>query len=132
MAAPKKRREAERELKKQGFGGRGSHEVWQNKDGKPIVVPTHGDEIAAGIWRSIQRQTGQPDRIFPGLRGHGERAAAGARGCRPPWAVAGPRISRPGPAVRKEVERLPPRPRRKLTQPARGRGGGPRTLLIGR
>jgi predicted RNA binding protein YcfA (HicA-like mRNA interferase family) len=65
MAAPKKRRDAERELKKKGFKplsgkrGKGSHEVWQNKDGVSLTVPTHGDEIAAGTWRSIDRQAGQ-------------------------------------------------------------------------
>jgi predicted RNA binding protein YcfA (HicA-like mRNA interferase family) len=60
MAAPKKRREAERELKKLGFEalpkrGKGSHEVWQNSEGVSITVPNHGDEIAAGTWRSIER-----------------------------------------------------------------------------
>jgi|1186.fasta_scaffold343600_3 predicted RNA binding protein YcfA (HicA-like mRNA interferase family) len=64
MAAPKKRREAERELKKQGFTkqpgrGKGSHEVWKNDKGVSLTVPNHGDEIAAGTWRSIERQAGQ-------------------------------------------------------------------------
>ncbi|MFI7064754.1 type II toxin-antitoxin system HicA family toxin [Kribbella sp. NPDC050124] len=64
MAAPKKRREAERELKKQGFEkqsgrGKGSHEVWKNESGVSVTVPNHGDEIAAGTWRSISRQVGQ-------------------------------------------------------------------------
>jgi predicted RNA binding protein YcfA (HicA-like mRNA interferase family) len=65
MAAPKKRRDAERELKKKGFEpvkgrGKGSHEVWQDKNGKSVVVPKHGDEIAAGTWRSIEKQAATP------------------------------------------------------------------------
>ncbi|NUR93646.1 MAG: type II toxin-antitoxin system HicA family toxin [Kribbellaceae bacterium] len=65
MAAPKKRREAERELRKKGFEpvkgrGKGSHEVWQDANGKSVVVPKHGDEIAAGTWRSIERQANSP------------------------------------------------------------------------
>jgi len=64
MAAPKKRRDAERELKKKGFTmqpgrGKGSHEVWKNDQGVSVTVPKHGDEIAAGTWRSIECQTGQ-------------------------------------------------------------------------
>ena len=64
MAAPKKRRDAERELKKKGFTkqpgrGKGSHEVWKNDQGVSLTVPNHGDEIAAGTWRSIERQAGQ-------------------------------------------------------------------------
>jgi predicted RNA binding protein YcfA (HicA-like mRNA interferase family) len=64
MAAPKKRREAERELKKKGFTmqsgrGKGSHEVWKNASGESVTVPKHGDEIAAGTWRSIERQSAQ-------------------------------------------------------------------------
>jgi predicted RNA binding protein YcfA (HicA-like mRNA interferase family) len=67
MAAPKKRRDAEKELKKQGFEpvkgrGKGSHEVWQDKNGKSVVVPKHGDEIAAGTWRSIEKQAQAPSR----------------------------------------------------------------------
>lgn len=64
MAAPKKRREAERELKKKGFTlqpkrGKGSHEVWKDKSGNSLTVPKHGDEIAAGTWRSIDRQAAE-------------------------------------------------------------------------
>jgi predicted RNA binding protein YcfA (HicA-like mRNA interferase family) len=64
MAAPKKRRDAERELKAKGFKkesgrGKGSHEVWKNEQGVSLTVPNHGDEIAAGTWRSIDRQAGQ-------------------------------------------------------------------------
>jgi len=64
MAAPKKRRAAERELRNQGFEkqsgrGKGSHEVWKNDKGVSLTVPNHGDEIAAGTWRSIERQAGQ-------------------------------------------------------------------------
>ncbi len=64
MAAPKKRREAEKELKKKGFTmqpgrGKGSHEVWKNTKGESVTVPKHGDEIAAGTWRSIERQTAE-------------------------------------------------------------------------
>jgi predicted RNA binding protein YcfA (HicA-like mRNA interferase family) len=67
MAAPKKRREAEKELKKKGFApvqgrGKGSHEVWQDANGRSVVVPKHGDEIAAGTWRSIQKQSNEPSR----------------------------------------------------------------------
>jgi predicted RNA binding protein YcfA (HicA-like mRNA interferase family) len=67
MAAPKKRREAERELKKKGFTmqpgrGKGSHEVWKNAKGESVTVPKHGDEIAAGTWRSIERQTAEAAR----------------------------------------------------------------------
>ncbi|MGW6277292.1 type II toxin-antitoxin system HicA family toxin [Kribbella sp. NPDC055071] len=67
MAAPKKRRDAERELKKKGFApvkgrGKGSHEVWQDPSGKSVVVPKHGDEIAAGTWRSIEKQAQAPAR----------------------------------------------------------------------
>jgi predicted RNA binding protein YcfA (HicA-like mRNA interferase family) len=63
MAAPKKRREAESELKSQGFKkvpgrGKGSHEVWQDDAGKTVTVPNHGKEIAAGTWRSIAKAAG--------------------------------------------------------------------------
>lgn len=60
MAAPKDRKAAERQLKKQGFTqvpgrGKGSHQVWQDENGKTVTVPTHGKEIAAGTWRSIEK-----------------------------------------------------------------------------
>lgn len=60
MAAPKDRKAAERQLKKQGFTqvpgrGKGSHQVWQDKNGKTVTVPTHGKEIAPGTWRSIEK-----------------------------------------------------------------------------
>jgi hypothetical protein len=44
--------------------------VWQDKSGKSVVVPKHGDEIAAGTWRSIQKQAAEP--------GKNEQAAAEA------------------------------------------------------
>ncbi|MFF0270772.1 type II toxin-antitoxin system HicA family toxin [Kribbella sp. NPDC004536] len=67
MAAPKKRREAEKELKAKGFTqqpgrGKGSHQVWKDSKGNSVTVPTHGDEIAAGTWRSIERQANQAPR----------------------------------------------------------------------
>jgi predicted RNA binding protein YcfA (HicA-like mRNA interferase family) len=60
MAAPKDRKAAEKKLKQQGFSevkgrGKGSHQVWQDKNGKTVTVPTHGKEIAAGTWRSIEK-----------------------------------------------------------------------------
>ncbi|NIK57868.1 type II toxin-antitoxin system HicA family toxin [Kribbella shirazensis] len=63
MAGPKRRKEAESELKGQGFKkipgrGKGSHEVWQDDSGKTVTVPNHGKEIAAGTWRSIAKAAG--------------------------------------------------------------------------
>lgn len=60
MAAPKDRKAAEKKLKQQGFEqvpgrGKGSHQVWKDKNGKTVTVPTHGKEIAAGTWRSIEK-----------------------------------------------------------------------------
>ncbi|MEU8221215.1 type II toxin-antitoxin system HicA family toxin [Kribbella sp. NPDC048915] len=62
MAAPKKRSDAEKDLKAKGFTkqpgrGKGSHEVWKDSNGNSVTVPNHGKEIAAGTWRSIERQT---------------------------------------------------------------------------
>ncbi|WP_020386349.1 type II toxin-antitoxin system HicA family toxin [Kribbella catacumbae] len=60
---PKKNRDAAKELKAAGFEkqpskrGKGSHEVWKDKSGKTVTVPTHG-EIPTGTWSAIQRQAG--------------------------------------------------------------------------
>jgi len=88
MAAPKKRREAERELKAKGFTqqpgrGKGSHQVWKDKNGNSVTVPTHGDEIAAGTWRSIERQTNQPPRNQAQSDAQDAQRAAGS-GVAPP------------------------------------------------
>jgi predicted RNA binding protein YcfA (HicA-like mRNA interferase family) len=62
MAGPKDRKAAEKDLKAKGFTkqpgrGKGSHEVWKDANGNSVTVPNHGKEIAAGTWRSIERQT---------------------------------------------------------------------------
>ena len=89
MAAPKKRREAEKELKKKGFApvkgrGKGSHEVWQDANGKSVVVPKHGDEIAAGTWRSIQKQSSEPSRNAQATSDAQNAQRAASSGVTPP------------------------------------------------
>ncbi|TWD75322.1 putative RNA binding protein YcfA (HicA-like mRNA interferase family) [Kribbella amoyensis] len=63
MTPPKKRKDAEKELKDAGFSklkdrGKGSHEVWQDEKGTSVTVPNHGKEINGNTWKSIQRQSG--------------------------------------------------------------------------
>lgn len=89
MAAPKKRKDAEKELKKKGLQpvkgrGKGSHEVWQDANGKSVVVPKHGDEIAAGTWRSIQKQSDAPSRNAQASSDAQKAQRAASSGVAPP------------------------------------------------
>jgi len=34
----------------------GSHQKWRLRDGSPVIVPIHSDDIPTGTLRSIERQ----------------------------------------------------------------------------